>query len=104
MFIQPGEPTQNAYVERFNGSIRRELLDAFVFYSLHEVRSKAEEWMEDYNCHRPHKSLNYLPPAVFAAQHLHRKQLYPQTANENHLQIEESRLVDKAETINGSNC
>jgi putative transposase len=96
VYIQPGKPTQNAYVERFNGSIRRELLDAYIFYSLQDVRVKAEEWMTDYNLHRPHESLGNLPPVIFASRHSGGTQLYPQTANENHSTIEESRLVDKA--------
>ena len=62
-YIQPGKPTQNAYVERFNGSMRRELLSAYVFRTLDEVRNKAEEWMDDYNNHRPHKVLGYRSPA-----------------------------------------
>ena len=62
-YIQPGKPTQNAYVERFNGSMRRELLSAYVFRTLSEVREKAEEWMDDYNNHRPHKALGYRSPA-----------------------------------------
>lgn len=61
-YIQPGKPTQNAYVERFNGSMRRELLSAYVFRTLGEVRAKAEEWMFDYNNHRPHKALGYRSP------------------------------------------
>ena len=61
-FIQPGKPTQNAYVERFNGSIRRELLNAYVFRTLNEVKEKAFQWQEDYNHHRPHKSLGYRAP------------------------------------------
>lgn len=61
-YIQPGRPMQNGYVERCNGSVRKELLNANVFYSLTEVREKVEEWMLDYNHHRPHESLNYRAP------------------------------------------
>ena len=62
MFIQPGKPTQNAYIERMNGSLRRELLNAYIFKTIDEVREKTEEWMLDYNTNRPHKSLNYKAP------------------------------------------
>jgi putative transposase len=62
VFIQPGKPQQNAYVERCNGSIRRELLNVYVFKTVPEVRQKAEEWMFDYNNHRPHESLNNKTP------------------------------------------
>ena len=65
IFIQPGKPMQNAFVERCNGNIRRELLNAYVFRSLNEVRERAEEWRIDYNCSRPHQSLGYVPPAEF---------------------------------------
>ena len=44
--------------------MRRELLSAYVFRTLDEVREKADEWMNDYNHHRPHKSLGYRPPAL----------------------------------------
>lgn len=98
-YIQPGKPTQNAYIERKNGSIRRELLNAYLFYSLAEVRAMSEEWRIDYNTERPHKSLGYLSPFRYAEQHrkssLTEPALYPQTANGNPLKIEESRLVDK---------
>jgi len=65
LFIQPGKPMQNAYVERCNGNIRRELLNVYVFKSLSEVREKAEEWRVDYNGSRPHQSLGYVPPAEY---------------------------------------
>jgi putative transposase len=62
MFIQPGKPTQNAFIERCNGSLRRELLNAYVFKSISEVKQKTDEWMMDYNQNRPHKALNYKTP------------------------------------------
>lgn len=64
-FIQPGKPMQNGFVERNNGSLRKELLDAYLFYSLPEVRQMAEERQQDYNCQRPHESLGNVPPLEF---------------------------------------
>lgn len=62
IFIQPGKPMQNGFIERCNGNIRRELLNAYVFKSIDEVREKAEEYMMDYNYHRPHAALNFKTP------------------------------------------
>lgn len=65
IFIRPGKPTENAYVERFNGSFRRELLNAYVFRSLKEVRELADEFIHDYNTNRPHAALNYMTPIEY---------------------------------------
>ncbi len=63
--IQPGKPTQNAYVERFNRSFRHEVLDAHVFGSLSEVRDIVHDWLTSYNEERPHAALGNLPPSLF---------------------------------------
>jgi len=62
VFIQPGKPMQNGFVERFNGNMRRELLNAYVFRSLSEVREMVEKWNYDYNFHRPHTALGNKTP------------------------------------------
>jgi putative transposase len=64
--IQPGKPTQNAYVESFNSRLREECLRINWFQNLFEARRIIAAWRRDYNEYRPHSSLNYLTPAEFA--------------------------------------
>lgn len=65
-FIQPGEPTQNAFVESFNGKFRENCLGLHWFSSLEDVRAIIDTWRTHYNQVRPHRSLGRKPPAVFA--------------------------------------
>ena len=67
LYIQPGKPMQNAFIERFNGSFRRDVLDANWFSEIPEVRQCAEIWRTDYNMKRPHETLNNMSPIAFAA-------------------------------------
>lgn len=64
-FIQPGKPTQNSYVERFNGSYRRAILDAYIFRNIEEVREITEKWRIDYNGRRPHEALGDMTPQEY---------------------------------------
>lgn len=64
-FIQPGKPAQNAYIERFNGSYRDAVLNAWVFTNLQQVRQETEHWLAVYNTIRPHESLGDISPLEF---------------------------------------
>jgi putative transposase len=64
-FIERGKPNQNAYIERFNRSDRTELLDAWVFTTLDEVRALTEAWRVRYNTTRCHDALGRVPPLTF---------------------------------------
>ena len=63
LYIAPGSPWENGYSESFNGSLRDELLNGEIFYSLAEARVLIEAWRRHYNTVRPHSSLGYRPPA-----------------------------------------
>lgn len=64
-YIQPGKPTQNAYIERFNRSYREDILDAYLFESMDQLRELSLEWMNDYNQLHPHQSLNNMSPLKY---------------------------------------
>ena len=63
LFIEPGSPWENGYIESFNGKMRDELLNGEIFYTLKEAQILIEMWRKEYNTIRPHSSLGYRPPA-----------------------------------------
>jgi transposase InsO family protein len=63
LFIEPGSPWENGYIESFNGKLRDELLDREVFYTLAEAKILIEQWWKEYNHIRPHSALHYRLPA-----------------------------------------
>ena len=65
-FIRPGKPTENGFIESFNGRLRDECLNVTEFVSLEHARAVLHRWREDYNHHRPHGSLGNLTPSEFA--------------------------------------
>ena len=64
-----GKPTQNAYIESFNGKFRDECLNEQWFQTLHQARTEIGRWRQDYNEQRPHSAIGRIPPAEFAALH-----------------------------------
>ena len=66
LFISPGSPWENAYIESFNGKMRYEFLNGEIFYSLKEARVLIEKWRREYNTIRPHSSLKGKTPLITA--------------------------------------
>ena len=70
LYIQPGKPDQNAFVERFNRTYRAGVLDIFLFDSISHVQEETDLWLRRYNEERPHDSLGSLPPVTYRQQKL----------------------------------
>jgi transposase InsO family protein len=68
LYITPGSPWENPFIESFNGTFRGDCLDRWVFADGREAQMVIEQWRQEYNQRRPHSSLGYLPPAAFAKQ------------------------------------
>ena len=79
-YIQPGKPMQNGYIERLNRTFREDVLDAYQFETLEELRILSDEWQYTYNHYHPHKSLNRKPPVNIynAWRHAHNKRMIEQ--------------------------
>ena len=71
VFIPPGQPWRNGYVESFNGKLRDECLNINQFHSLNHAKGIIGLWKEEYNTIRPHSSLGYSTPSVYAGQCTH---------------------------------
>ena len=82
LLIEPGKPTQNAYIESFNGKFRDECLNEHWFETLAQARIEIATWRRDYNEVRPHSSCNRMPPAKFAALHRQNKDGETQPSSE----------------------
>lgn len=67
LYIKPGSPWENPFIESFIGKLRTECLDRYVYASAAEAQQLLEEWRSEYNDERPHSSLGYLSPSTFAA-------------------------------------
>lgn len=67
-YIQPGKPMQNAFIERFNKTFRTDVLNAYIFQTLDQVKEITLEWQQDYNENHPHQSLKGMSPCTYAAR------------------------------------
>jgi len=74
LFITPGSPWENGYIESFNDKLRDECLNREIFRNGKEAQTIVEAWRQEYNNHRPHSSLGYLTPTEFARQYYERNQ------------------------------
>ncbi len=100
-FIQPGKPTQNAYIERFNRLFREDVLDAYWFEDLEQVRILAERWRQDYNKSHPHSSLGGISPMDYYAQAVNSGKVQPRLPVQDFPTINSSlTVVDSDKKLN----
>jgi putative transposase len=78
LYIQPGKPTQNSLIERFNKTFRQEVLDAYCFESIKQMKNYVNAWIWIYNNERPHSALQYLTSREFLFKYGKINQLYPE--------------------------
>jgi len=86
IYITPGSPWENPYIESFIGKLREECLDRYLFVNVQEAQEILENWRYDYNHYRPHSSLGYLPPVEFTRRFLKipgKKEVDTFSSNEN---------------------
>ena len=99
-YIQPGKPTQNSLIERFNRTFRQDLLDRYMFDNLSELRKYAHAWMWMYNNERPHSALGYLTPVEFLLK-------YGKLRTHNHLHqfptFQQDIIINNNENLYSSN-
>ena len=69
LYIQPGHPWENPFIERFFGTLKSECLQRYTFDTLADAQLLLDQWQLEYNHHRPHSSLDYLTPAQFSLLH-----------------------------------
>jgi putative transposase len=69
LYIEPGRPWENPFIEGFIGTLKREYLDRYLFDTVAEAQHLVEQWREEYSRHRPHSSLAYLTPVDYARQY-----------------------------------